>query len=644
MKKLLFCCTYVLCTNMLFAQTLFTYGNSATSKADFLRAYNKNKPSTDNKEKSLREYLELYTNFKLKVKAAEALRLDTLQQIKYDIQNFRDQVVDNYMNDEKGLQSLINEAADRATKDIHFFYFTVPLPEKATKKDSLDAAATATEVYKSIKGDKTNNIQNIGSAIKIKYPTVKFGDAGFITSFSLPYDIENIIYTAKPLDISAPYRSKKGWNLFYVTETRSAIGEWKVAQILFAFPPDVDNSKKEKIKQKADSVYRLIQNGLSFNEAAKLYSDDRITYLSGGEMQPFTTGQYLASFEKNVITLSKDNEVSAVFETTFGYHIARRLSKKNIERRDPNFLADIKQKVTQDTRINVEKEKFIKFISQKIGFKKIITDGEFNKYYDLLLDNRDNNKDSFKPFGKKAIISFKDKTVIKGDEWMQFIINNRPSGEQAKIANKDLLQTFCSQEILNYYKANVENYSPDFKYQMQEFKEGNMLFEIMERNVWSKAGQDSNKLKKYYQEHTEKYKWAESADVMVFNCSDETKAKVALEALKKGTDWKTIAEKSDNQIQADSGRYELSQVPATMNKTAEGEAGDYSDIIKNVDGTYTFVSFLKQYPANIQRSFSDARGLIINDYQNVIEQEWLAVLKKKYPLKINEAVFKEILQ
>jgi len=67
------------------AQTVFTYGNNAVSKEEFLRAYNKNNSPVTDKEKSLREYLDLYSNFKLKVKAAEELHLDTLPQIQYDI-------------------------------------------------------------------------------------------------------------------------------------------------------------------------------------------------------------------------------------------------------------------------------------------------------------------------------------------------------------------------------------------------------------------------------------------------------------------------------------------------------------------------------------------------------------------------------
>ena len=120
-----------------FSQPLFTYGNNTTGKEEFLRAYNKNKPVTTDKEKSIRDYLTLYTNFKLKVKAAKDLRLDTLSQLKYDVQNFRDQIADNYLNDESLLQKLVKEAADRSAKDIHVLYFSVPVAEKANPADTL---------------------------------------------------------------------------------------------------------------------------------------------------------------------------------------------------------------------------------------------------------------------------------------------------------------------------------------------------------------------------------------------------------------------------------------------------------------------------------------------------------------------------
>jgi peptidyl-prolyl cis-trans isomerase SurA len=178
---------------------------------------------------------------------------------------------------------------------------------------------------------------------------------------------------------------------------------------------------------------------------------------------------------------------------------------------------------------------------------------------------------------------------------------------------------------------------------MQEFKEGNMLFEIMERNVWSKAGTDSGSLKKYYEAHKENYKWTASADVLIFNCATEKLATEALAASKASKTWAAIAETSNNQIQADSGRYEVAQIPGN-NQGVKISTNTYSEITKNVDGSASFVKYVKLYDANMQRSFAEARGLVINDYQNVLEQQWVGELKKKYPVKVNEVVFKEMLQ
>ena len=97
------------------AQTLFTYGRKPVSKEEFLKAYNKNNTTEKRDEKSLREYLDLY---KLKVQAAYDLRLDTLPSQKAELQNFRMQLVQNYLNDDNSLNTLVDEAFGRSQKDI----------------------------------------------------------------------------------------------------------------------------------------------------------------------------------------------------------------------------------------------------------------------------------------------------------------------------------------------------------------------------------------------------------------------------------------------------------------------------------------------------------------------------------------------
>jgi peptidyl-prolyl cis-trans isomerase SurA len=646
MKKFFILAAASLCSNAIFSQTLISYGNSVTGKDEFLRAYNKNKPATSNKEKSIKEYLELYTNFKLKVKAAQELRLDTIAQIKYDIQNFRDQITDNYLNDEVGLQALIKEAAYRSQKDIHILYFLVPINEKATPSDTLKAYNAAKELYNKLKIGSVD-YADIVTTITNKLSSAKYSDAGFITAFTLPYEYENIIYNTKLNSISEPYKTSKGWVIFKPTEERQNTGKWKAAQLLFAYPPDADYNTKLAVKQKADSVYELLQKGLSFADAAKNYSDDRMTYLTGGEMPEFYTGKYNSDYEKKIFALNADNTISKPFETSFGYHIVKRLSNTPLpqDKNDATYLFDIKQKVQQDERINTVKEKFVNDITSKTGFKKVagVSDAEFFKYVDSLKNNAALNTDKFS-INKKPILSFKDGSVIKGNEWIKYLRNMGGNPEMKPQSNNELWKNFTKKQILNYYKLHLEEYNSDFKYQMQEFKEGNMLFEIMERNVWSKAGQDSAGLLNYYNANKFNYKWQASADVLIFNCANEKNATEAIQLLKTGQQWQTIAQNSNSQIQADSGRYEIAQLPADSGVTLKPQAGEFSPIIKNADGTTAFVKFVKIYNANMQRNFTEARGLVINDYQNILEQRWVEVLRKKYPVQINNAVLNDIIK
>jgi peptidyl-prolyl cis-trans isomerase SurA len=105
----------------------------------------------------------------------------------------------------------------------------------------------------------------------------------------------------------------------------------------------------------------------------------------------------------------------------------------------------------------------------------------------------------------------------------------------------------------------------------------------------------------------------------------------------------TIAEGSNNEVQADSGRYELNQI-TDKGMNPAGAVPKISDIIKNEDGTTVVIKYLKFYPGGEQRTFEEARGLVINDYQNVLEQQWVEKLKVKYPVKINEKLFQEMIK
>ena len=625
-----------------FSQTLFTYGNNAVSKDEFLKAYNKNKTPVTDKEAALREYLDLYTKFKLKVKTAEEQRLDTLSQLKNDLQNFRSQVEENYLNDETRLNGLIDEALNRSRKDIHLWHFSIAIdPSKMADTNKIQQAMN--ELATQLSSGK-NDYDALLKDIAAKYMEVKGSDLGFVTAFSLPYEMENLVYNLKSGEVSRVYRSRSAWHLFKNLEERESPGRWRIAQILIAIPPGATENDIKPLEKKSDSIYSLLAKGADFSALAKQISEDQLTFLNGGEMPEFGTGKFDPSFEAKVFELKKDGDISRPIRTAYGFHIIKRLAQRDIpaDKSDEAFVAAVKQQVLEDNRVNGAKADFLKEVKQKTGYKRnvAVTDAMLFRYADSVA-----NTGVIKnyPVTGKVIFSF-IKQNVKGSDWLNFVKDYKLNRDVYKgESNKELLEKYISTTSFDYYRKHLDEYNKEFKAQLQEFKEGNMLFEIMERNVWSKATNDSIGLQKYYKEHQAGYQWGESAAILLFNCTDSATALTAIEALKNGKDWRQLAEESEGKIQSDSGRYEISQLQIPEGTDIK-EGLITTPVLNNGDNTSSFIKVLRLFPAKQQRSFEEARGLVINEYQGFLESIWLNELKKKYPVKVNEAVFQSLLK
>ncbi len=646
MKKFYLSILLAVFCSTLFAQTLFTFGGSAVDKEEFLRAYNKNKTTVPDKEKALREYLDLYIKFKLKVKAARDLRLDTLPQLKSDLESFKTQIEESYMNNETAMNGLVDEAFMRSQQDLHVIHFFAPIDDKISPEDTLKAYKALNEVAAEMKNDN-NNYEQAANTLSSKYIPVRGSDLGFVTVFALPYEYENIVYGLKAGETSAPYRTAKGLHVFKVLEERKSAGKWRIAQILFAMPPGDELVNTTLLRMKADSVYNLLKQGADFASLAKIYSDDKMTYMTGGEMPEFGTGKYDPAFEAEVFKLQKEGDISRPFASQYGFHIIKKIKQTPTPsaKEDANYLADLKQKVSQDSRVNTAKAAFLKDVMKQLGFKKAtqVKDAEFFRYADSISASLPPTISKKIPVYDKVIFTV-GKNSVKGADWLTYVRDYKTAPELYKgESNEVLFEQFTTTTVLNYYKKNLEELNPDFKYQMEEFRDGNVLFEIMERNVWSTAGNDSAALLKCYNENKTKYRWAASASIIVFNCANKTVAEETFADVKSGKDWKKIVEEKNSTVLADSGRYELSQIPL---ENGVKPAADLitNPVINTVDGSASFIKFISLHEANLQRSFEEARGLVINDYQVILEDQWIDTLKKKYPVKVNETVFASLLK
>ena len=617
------------------SQTLFTYGTKQVSREEFLRAFNKNNTTNNNTEKAYREYLELYIRFKLKVQAAYDAKLDTLSGQATELQNFRSQIIEGFMNDESSVQLLVDEAFERSKKDLRVSHIYIPYGGG----DTLAAWQKATEAWNKIQaGAPFADVAEAYSADQSVHSSK--GDLGYITLFTLPYEFETLAYNTPTGKTSKPYRSRVAYHIFKITAERPAAGRMKAAQILLGFMPGAGHAEIEKKRILADSIYTALKNGASFKEMVIKYSTDNISFQSGGIMPEFGTGRYSEDFENAAFSIAHDGEISKPILTSFGFHIIQRLERipVNTDKNNATAMSQLKQAVQSDKRISVAKQMLARKIMKTAGYKLApFKEPALSVYADSVYAGK---KPPQLPLlnDKTLIFSFPQQKVTAAD-FAKYInsIKSTPDLLRGR-STPQLLQQYAETVAMEYYRSRLESYNKEFASQLQEFKDGNLLFEIMQRQVWDKAAADSAGLKNYYGNNKSKYWWEPSADVILFTASDSiSAAKAKTSFAKDPTDWKTLVQHSDGTLQADSGRFEISQLPVSVSNNIQ--AGAISEPVKSsTDNITTFAFTIKIYNQRAPRNFEDARGFVINDYQSFLEDKWIALLKKKYPVKVNEPV------
>jgi peptidyl-prolyl cis-trans isomerase SurA len=627
------------------AQTLFTYGKYSVDAKDFLRAFNKNNTRpVAGKANAISDYLDLYIKSRLKIQEGYERRYDTLPQIKTEVENLRTQIAENYMTDPEMAARLTKEAFQRSLKDIHVAHIFISFKNSNQTIDTISAQKKRDEVWQRLqKGDDFLLVAQQNS----DDPSVKNnkGDLGFITVLTLPYEFENAIYATPVGRHSFIVRSKTGYHIFKNLGERKAVGKIKAQQILLAIPPGADEAEKKQIAGRADSLYKRIMAGENFNRLASAFSNDYISASAGGVMPEISVGQYDPVFENVLWSFTKDGAVSKPFLTAYGWHIVKRISSKPVitDANDKSNMQDLQQRMMTDNRWKSSRDFIYNQVIAKAGYKKY-------PYDDAALWNMSDSVLDLKPMlpvGRTIIASTPlfsiGDSIYDATAWVNYANTYRykQDGTGAKPYDQ-VREEWVHFAMTNYYKEHLEEFNEAFRSQMQEFKDGNLFFEIMQQEIWNKAQSDSAALLALYEKNKTKYLWKQSADAVVFFCSDETIAKTAYGELKKDPKgWRTVADKYTEKIVVDSSRYEWSQLP-NLNKLIPKAGMITTPLLNKTDNTASFAYIVKVYPQPTQRSFNEAKGLVINDYQETLEEQWNEALKKKFPVVIDQKVLAEI--
>ncbi len=654
-KMFLFLLGFLYCTG-LFAQNdnevLFTYGANATpvTVKEFLTVYKKNNmgKEVDFKEASLRDYLNLYENFKIKVAEGKAQKIDTLPQLKSELANYRKQLAKNYLVDKELLEKMYKEVYDRSNTDVHVAHIVLKCAPDASPKDTLAVYQKMQKIRERLVTGK-EDFATVAKEVS-EDPSVKTngGDLGYITALQSFYAFENAAYSTPAGAVSGIFRTKVGYHIVKVISTRPSRGQVLCEHILVATARSSTKDMLDAAQNKINRFASYLKSGrYTFEDLARDSSDDHTSAQNDGKLPWFGAGKMVPEFEEAAFALNNINDVSAPIKSDYGYHIIRLLGKKQQDEYAKS-KDDIKRIVDRDVRFDEAKKAYLlrvrkenKFTENKVNY------AEFVKGLDSALLKQNFRAATLK--AAKPLMTIGNKSYTTNDfavfmEGGQHNVNRKNVNNSADIADR-LYATYVDKVVLDYAENNLENKYPDFKNLITEYGEGIVLFEITDRNVWTKAVSDTTGLKAYYQNHAAAYKWGPRLQLTSYKCGDPQTSNLVSKLLSGKTPASTDSiRKAVNMMDkpgslyVESGKFEKSQ--QTYLESAKWEKGVQTIFKDGMIYVLNITDILD--PSN--KTLEEARGYVIADYQETLEKDWLAALKSKYPIKENTEVFKKLVK
>ncbi len=646
-KKIYFSAAAMLIGLSAFAQnanTLMTVGGDKVTKQEFENVFKKNnaKLAANPDEKTLREYLDLYINFKLKVLEAKSYGMDTAASFRKELAGYRKQLAAPYLTDKEVTEQLIMEAYERSKKEIRASHILVTCKEDASPKDTLAAFNKIMAIRKRILEKK----EDFGKAAmeSSEDPSAKTnkGDLGFFSVFAMVYSFENACYKAKQGVVSMPFRTKYGYHIVKVIDTRPAQGEVKVAHIMLRATAKLTKEDSVRNQNKINEVYKMLTAGQKFEDLAKQYSEDKGSSKYGGVLPVFGTGKMVPEFESEAFALKNVNDYSKPFTTSYGWHIVKLLERKAL----PSFeaaKADIKAKISRDSRADVNKKSFI--VKLKNEYKFTETTASLKKFYakaDSSLavtafkkQETANPKDPIFTIGT-SVYTVADYADFLSQYQFNMFKDNMPKSK------KEAYDNFVNKTLLDYEENRLDQKYPEFKILMEEYRDGILLFELTDQKVWSAAVKDTVGLERFFEQSKANYQWGDRLDASIYTCANESIANEVRKLIKnkKITEdslLRRINKSNPLNLSIKSDKFEKGE-----NAIVDGLAWK-KGVTDNIAANNTVVFVKIKSKINAQtKALNEVRGTVTADYQNKLEKEWIAVLKQKYPVQIDDSVFRTL--
>ena len=569
---------FVLLMSSLWAQNddpvLMTVGKESVTKSDFIKAYQKNSSLTEATEADLREYLQLYTDYRMKVQEAKAMSLDTARVFQREWESYKNQYAQQYLIDTEVSDQLMEETVDRARYHVRASHILIALPENATPKDTLAAYHKILKIRDEIVNGldfneaafRYSEDPSARDRVNPQSNRVQYGNRGELGYFSvleMIYPFETAAYSTPVGQVSMPVRTQFGYHLVYVQNKIPAVAKLYVSQIFIKDTAALNtNVNHDAVMTRCTDIKQKFQSGIPFDSLAAEYSDDAATKNNGGHMEPFAPNRRPGNYVHAALIL-KQGEISDPVPSSIGWHILR-LDSVIYTTVNDEFTYMIKNRLARDSRSKKSKESLVEKLKVEYNYEEKGKAAAMKFFCKNMPDNYFQSKhiavDSLKGIGKlKPMCTFADQTVT-AREFGQYLSRFQGAQLKSSMANflDQVFSNFVGERILRYESSQLMTKYPEYRDVVNEVYDGLLIYEVNSAKVWNAAIQDTVGTELFYEQ---------------------------------------------------------------------------------IKTQFTTGDSLNPY-----KPFDEVRAVVISQYQDKLEKEWVEELHRKYPVKLNEDVFRSILK
>ncbi|MFL0353522.1 peptidylprolyl isomerase [Xanthomarina sp. GH4-25] len=628
-------------------EVLFTVDNDPVYVSEFTRVFNKNIDLVkDESQKDVDEYLKLFINYKLKLKEAHSLGLDTKKSYINELANYKSQLAKNYLTDSKVTDELIEEAYYRTVNEVKASHILIRIPDHPSHEDGMhvENEVDTLQIYNDLLKLRERVLNEGFETVKNDVHngnTIYAEDLGYFTAFKMVYDFENEAYNTNVGEVSMPFKTKFGYHIVFVQDKRPSRGERTVAHIM------INNKTADKPHDNPESrindIYLKLQQGEDFEALAKQFSEDQSSASKGGMLSPFSGGQLTAmEFEDQAFSLENIGDISKPFKTEYGWHIIKLYNKKPVGSYE-SMKNELEAKVKRDSRsqlinsaliTNLKKQYLVSKAQPDLSyFVSILNDDYFTGRWVLPQDFKADLP--LVKLGKKQI------TNAAFGAFLETTQKKYTSKIDLNKLVSESYEQFLEKELLQYKEEQLVFENPDYAYIVEEYRDGLLLFDLMETEIWNAAKKDSVGLQEYYSTNKEAYFWNQRIDAVVASSAKKStikKVKKLLSENKTTEEIKSIIN-SDKSIDVIFTSGIMDAQHQSLPTDFEFKTG-VSSIYQFNDG-FIVADVKKVLPKEL-KSFEEAKGAVINDFQNEKETNWILDLDNKYKVKINQEALSKV--